>query len=190
MTSLLVLGVTSSVVVAVTLLCWETTQIGVLANAVPNVTVQVLEAVAPVVTRPMPFEPRMEGDPAHAVTVSIVVLVETIALLKVVMPLTTKAFACVTVVPEIDSGEDPTKAEPFEAFQYAKSFATVAVLVVTVPLPDPHVPAETVPLALVCKHVALIIPVIVSSLVVALPATVVEASATVPDVAVSAAGKL
>lgn len=119
MISLLVLGVISSVVVAVIVLCWETVQIGVFAKAVPKVTVQVLEALEPVVTRPMPFEPLIEGLVPHvvALTVSIVVLVETMPPLKVAMPPTIKAFAWVSVVPEIESVEDPFSPLPAEAFQ-------------------------------------------------------------------------
>ena len=72
------------------------TQTGLLANATPKVIVQVEEALFPVVTRPMPFEPVMEGLVPHADTASREVLVETIEFSNVWTPV--HAFASPTRV--------------------------------------------------------------------------------------------
>lgn len=59
-----------------------TWQIGAFAKAVPKVIVQVLDALLPNVTRPMPFAPTTLGEVAHTETES-TVPVETMGALKV-----------------------------------------------------------------------------------------------------------
>ena len=82
--SVLIDGVMRSVEVSTPEVSVLMVQIGLLINAVPKVMVQVLDALLPVVTRPMPFAPVILGDVPHTVAPTVsTVPVETIELLKV-----------------------------------------------------------------------------------------------------------